>query len=124
MMKSLNNLIDILKRLKGLLEKEKLALVANHGQEVLELVQAKIKITEEIQALGIKNALEDSRVIDLIKEIDVLQETNLLLTKQALKYQEVMMESIAKNLTNKAGTYEQKGSYNKEQSINFVDQSV
>lgn len=123
-MKTINSLITILKKLIGILEEEKLALIANDGLKVAELIEKKLDITEEISQLGIKNALDDSRVIDLIEQIDELQETNLLLTKQALKYQEVMMESIAKNLSSKSGTYEQKGSYNKEQSINFVDQSV
>lgn len=123
-MKTLNGLIAILKKLVGILEEEKIALINNDGLKVAELVEAKIEIIVDIEQLGLKNALDDNRVIQLIEQIDELQETNLLLTKQALKYQEVMMESIAKNLSSKSGTYEQKGSYNKEQSINFVDQSV
>lgn len=123
-MKTLNSLIAILKKIFGILEQEKLALINNDGVKVAELVEKKIEIIEEVEQLGIKNALDDSRVIHLIEQIDELQETNLLLTKQALKYQEVMMESIAKNLSSKSGTYEQKDSYNKEQSINFIDQSV
>ncbi|MDY0235517.1 MAG: hypothetical protein RBR71_05785 [Gudongella sp.] len=123
-MKTLNSLIAILKKLLGILEDEKVALINNDGLKVAELVQIKIKITEEIEQLGIKNALDDNRVTSLIEQINEIQETNLLLTKQALRYQEVMMESIAKNLSNKSGTYQQKGSYDKEQSINFVDQSV
>jgi len=123
-MKSLNNLILILKKLLGILEDEKQALINNEGLKVAQIVEEKIEIIIEIQNLDIKDALEDKRVIDLIEKIDDLQETNLLLTKQALKYQEVMMETIAKSLSSQSGTYEQKGSYNKEQSINFVDQSV
>ena len=123
-MGTINGLIAVLKKLLGLLEEEKIALINNDGLKVAELVEAKIEIIVDIEQLGIKNALDDNRVISLIEQIDELQETNLLLTKQALKYQEVMMESIAKNLSNTSGTYEQKGSHNKEQSINFVDQSV
>lgn len=123
-MKSLNNLILILKKLLGILEDEKQALINNEGLKVAQIVEEKIEIIIEIQNLDIKDALEDKRVIDLIEKIDDLQETNLLLTKQALKYQEVMMKTIAKSLSSQSGTYEQKGSYNKEQSINFVDQSV
>lgn len=123
-MKNLNKLVSILKNLLSLLEKEKLALISNDGEKVAEIVKAKIDITEEIENLAIKNSLEDKRVISLIGQINELQETNLLLTKQALKYQEVLIESIAKNLSSKAGTYEGKGSLNIEQSINFIKETV
>lgn len=123
-MKTLNKLISILKNLVSVLEIEKLALINNDGEKILEIIETKVRITDEIQEIGPVNPMEDSRVIDLIEQINELQETNLLLTKQALKYQEVMMESIAKNLTSASRTYEQKGSYNKEQSIGLVEHTV
>ena len=123
-MKTINGLISILKKLLGILEDEKTALINNDGIKVAQLVEEKIDIILEIEQLDIENSLSDPRVIDLVDQIGELQKTNLLLTKQALKYQQVMMESIAKNLSNKSGTYQQKGSQNKEQSISFVDQSV
>lgn len=117
LMKSLKNLIDLL----GM---ERSALMSNDVDQISMLIDKK---NEQINALSVYKGLdiENSReAMDLIKEIDSMQELNLLLTQQALSYQNAILESISKNLNNFSNTYSAKGTYNNSNNISIIDQSV
>ena len=62
--------------------------------------------------------------MEIIEEIDSLQQTNMLLTKQAIAYQEMLMESIAESVKKAPSTYSKKASYSRNNNISFIDQSV
>ncbi|MDY4066040.1 MAG: flagellar motor switch protein, partial [Ligilactobacillus agilis] len=74
-----------LSQFKRLLVKEKQALIKNENQKVADLLPQKEKYLPSLQnyagPLGEQTKL-------LLKEIKELQETNLLLTKQALSFGE------------------------------------
>lgn len=123
-MLKIDNLIKELKGLTGILYEEKEALLNNNGHEVAEIVEKKKEYIERLEGFKGLDIEGDERVMTLVDQINQLQETNLLLTKQALSYQEVLIESIAKNINNAHSTYSQKGGFNKPSSINLVDQSV
>lgn len=123
-MATIQELLTHLREIVKLLYDEKEALLNNDGHLVAELVEKKTEYIEKLaEYKGIEIA-SNEKLMSLIKEIDSLQETNLLLTKQALSYQEVLLESIAKNIQALANTYSPKGSYSNSNSINLVDQSV
>lgn len=123
-MDRMQGLIKNLKELIGVLYDEKEALINNNGHKVGEIVEKKKEALERIIEFQGLNIASNEQAMWLIKEINSLQETNLLLTKQALSYQEVLLESIAKNITSLTNTYSPKGNYSSSNSINFVDQSV
>lgn len=123
-MLKIENLIKELKALTGILYEEKEALLNNMGHEVAEIVEKKKEYIERLAEFKGLDIESDDRAMTLISQINQLQETNLLLTKQALSYQEVLIESIAKNINSTHSTYSQKGGFNKPSSINLVDQSV
>lgn len=93
-----------LSQFKRLLVKEKQALIKNENQKVADLLPQKEKYLPSLQnyagPLGEQTKL-------LLKEIKELQETNLLLTKQALSFGENLMKSIRTNLkSDQANVYQ------------------
>lgn len=123
-MLKIDNLIKELKALIGILQEEKEALLNNKGHEVALLVEKKKEYIERLAEFKGLDIESNQRAMNLISQINQLQETNLLLTKQALSYQDVLIESIAKNINATHSTYSQKGGFNKPSSANLVDQSV
>jgi hypothetical protein len=121
------NEMDLIKNLKELIKilyDEKEALLNSDGHKVAEIVEGKKQYIEKLASYkGIKIE-ENSKILNLVEEINSLQEINLLLTKQALSYQEVLLDSIARNVQALTHTYSNKGNYDSSNSINLIDQSV
>src|SRR5699024_416700 len=99
-----------LKNLIKLLKEEKEALLKNDGEKISELVETKNKYIEKLAEFKGLDMENNEEIIALVAEIDSLQEVNLLMTRQALSYQNVMLESIAKNVQ-ATNTYSSKGNY-------------
>ena len=123
-MATITDLTQVLKSLKNLLYDEKEALLKNDGHKIAEIVELKSDLIEELKKLNGIDVSSSESVLELVKEIDSIQETNLLLTKQAIGYQEMLIESIAKNVNNLSNTYSPKGGYQAENKVNFIDQSI
>lgn len=121
---------ELIKKLKALikvLEEEKEALIKNDGEKIVHLVKVKSEYTDaliEFKGLDIAN---DETAMKLIGKINDLQEINMLLTKQALAYQNAILESISKNINHinkSSNTYSSKGNYESKNNINLIDQSI
>ena len=123
-MATITELTQVLKSLKNLLYDEKEALLKNDGYKVAEIVELKSQLIEDLKNFKDIDASSSENVLKLVEEIDSIQETNLLLTQQAIGYQEMLIESIAKNVKNLSNTYSSKGGYNTDSNVNFVDQSI
>lgn len=124
-MSTLKDLKKLLKELLALLIEEKIALIRNDGPLVASLVERKIEIVSSLEEMKKEAPGTDEETLRLGEEIKELQETNLLLTKQALKFQENLIESIAANINKAADTYSQKGEYRKQtQDVNLIDHKV
>ena len=117
-------LISDLKGLLRTLYEEKEALLDSDGHKVADIVEIKNDYIEKLakyKGLDIEN---NKKAMEIIEEINSLQEVNLLLTKQALSYQEVLLESISKNIKSASNTYSAKGNYESENKVSLIDQSV
>lgn len=123
-MPSIQELYNNLNSIFKLLEEEKVALLHNDGVKVAELVEFKNDYIEKLSKFKGLDIESNEKIMDLIKEINSIQEVNLLLTKQALSFQDVLLESISKNVQNMSNTYSSKGDYETNNSINLIDQSV
>ena len=121
---SRKDLRNHLKDLCQLLKEEKQALMKSEGQKVQAIVEKKADLVGKLESLEVKISKDDWEIISLKKEIDSLQELNLLLTKQALSYQRSLLESIAVNVKKVSNTYSKRGEYGKSESINLVNQRV
>lgn len=121
--------INIEKTLKGLvvlLKREKECLIKNDVDNLSKIIEDKNNILVVLESYKDKDErIDNNRQIEkLLKEIDSLQESNLLLTRQALSFQNTLLETIANNIEKTSKTYSQKGEYEKVSNINIVDQSV
>ena len=123
-MSTVLELCNHLKKIIKLLNEEKEALIHNDGNKIIELVELKNKHIEKLSQFSGLDILENEKSINLIKEINSLQEVNLLLTQQALSYQDVLMESISKNVQNSSNTYSAKGGYEGKSDVNLINKKV
>lgn len=112
-----------LRALLRILSNEKKALINNDADKIVQLVEKKTQFIEKLDKYKNLDIAANEEAMKLIKEVNEIQELNLLLTKQAYSYNEVLMDSIAKNI-NKNNTYSPYGSSNKSNNVNFIDQSV
>lgn len=108
----------------NLLKEEKDALMKTQGDRIQNIVEKKEGLLEKIQEYKGEISKEDRDIIAIKQEIDSLQELNLLLTKQALSYQQNLLQSIAANVKKVSNTYSKKGEYGKSDSINLVNERV
>lgn len=105
-----------------LLKSEKQILIENDGDALIDIVEKKNLYINDLEKFkGID--LEDEKIMNLIGEIDSLQELNLLLTRQALSFQDNLLESFSKASKN-SNTYSNIGNYDKSNSINIIEKEV
>lgn len=121
----MNALLDTLYELKILLEDEKKALIKNDGSTVQNIVLEKESIVKRLSNFENVDPSNDEKINELVKEIRELQETNLLLTKQALSFQVGMLDLILENAesNSNSNTYSEKGTYYKNKGASFIDKS-
>lgn len=116
------SILDILKALKEILVEEKEALIKNEGNAIQEIVSKKEAIIEELKNAEIENSnKEETR--QLVGEIQELQETNAMLTQQAMNYTSVFLSAFQKE-AQKNTTYSKEGSYEKTKNSSILDQSL
>lgn len=123
-MSTVQELCNHLKKTIKLLNEEKQALINSEANTIIELVESKNKLIEKLSQFSGLDIVENEKVISLIQEINSLQEVNLLLTKQSLSYQEVLLESISQNVQNNSNTYSAKGNYESPNDINLINKKV
>ena len=129
-MTQFKDLCNHLNSLLKLLEEEEEALIHNDVSKISELVEKKNEYVEVLSQYSlsqndvIPTAEEKSQLVKLVEEINSVQETNLLLTKQSLSYQNSLLEAISKNIQNTSNTYSAKGDYQKSNNIGLIDQEV
>ncbi|MFH5834873.1 hypothetical protein ACHAL6_02195 [Proteiniclasticum sp. C24MP] len=123
-MNETGKLQSILRELVHLLEMEKEVLIKSDAASLLKIIEKKNLVMKAVEEEKVKGVIADEEVRTLGKRIERLQETNLLLTKQALTYQEEILKALAKSNTSRFSTYSAKGSYSSEKEVRLVDQSV
>lgn len=118
---------ELLKHLKSmiqLLKEEKQALIHNDGEKVSNIVTAKNECLNQLAKFKDINIEENKEIKELVEEIHVLQDLNLLLTKQALAYQNSILDSISKNMNSRSNTYSAKGNYESKNKASLIDKSL
>ena len=115
--------LETLLKFKKVLIDEKEALIKNDSAKVKALVEQKKLFLDSLPTL-ITEGLTKADLIEVVEDIKNLQETNLTLAKQALQYQETMMEAITKGVNKGGSTYSKQGDYSATQQANLIDQSL
>ncbi|MGN9164769.1 hypothetical protein ACTNDY_05720 [Tissierellaceae bacterium HCP3S3_D8] len=118
---------ELLKELKGiikLLDEEKKALTQDDGKRIVKIVATKNEYIDRLSRFKGIDVENDEEAMKLIEEINSKQELNLLLTKQALSFQNSVLESISKNANKLANTYSARGNMENNNRVNLIDQSI
>lgn len=111
------------KNFKTILETEKEALIQNDGKKVEELLSLKEDFIRELEEYDLNEIdREDAELISLTAEIKDLQETNLLLTEQAMSYNDQFISAFQKE-AQKSVTYSDKNKKDDGQS-SILNQSL
>lgn len=122
-MKASQNSLALLKEFSGILHREKEALLKNDGATIEALVQEKQRFLEILPTVDFADS-DRAEIERNVKAIQQLQETNLLLTKQALSYQETIMDALAQGAKKSSATYSKKGQYQAVERANLIDHSL
>lgn len=117
------NALDTLVQFKKLLIDEKQALIQNDSAKVKALIEQKQEFLEVLPTLRTEG-LKKEELTEVVEDIKNLQQTNVTLTEQALKYQETIMEAITKGVKKDGSTYSKQGDYSTVQQANLIDQSL
>ena len=117
-------ILPLLRELVSVLKVEKEVLIKNESGKLMDLVEKKKDLLALINEYSVLDLMVTEELKSLISQMQGLQETNLLLTKQGLSFQENIMKALAKNNTSKYSTYSSKGSYQAQKEVKLVDQSV
>ncbi len=123
-MNDTRKLVAALKELVKILGEEKNVLIKSDANTLEKIVIKKNELIAKIDSEKKSGVVADEEVRALGTEIQRLQETNLLLTKQSLAYQEEILKALAKNNTSKFSTYSKQGNMNSQKEVTLVDQSV
>lgn len=123
-MASVQELNNHLKQIITLLNEEKQALLQNEGDKIFKIIESKNILIEGLSQFSGLDIVENEKLINLIQEINSLQEVNLLLTKQAISYQDMLLESISQNIQSNSNTYSAKGSYEATNDMNLINKKV
>ena len=122
--KDLCNLLEVLEVIYDLLEKEKDALIHNDVDKISEIVEKKLIQIEKLEGFEGVDINNNKEVDNLVEEINSLQELNMMMTRQALSYQNVLLENISKSMYNLTNTYSSQGKYESTNNVSIIDQSV
>lgn len=115
---------SVLKDMVRVLGKEKQVLIKNDAMALTDIVEKKNDLIRKIESFRDMDFSGNQEIRKLVAEIDTLQETNMLLTRQALSYHDVILKSLSKNNTSKYNTYSSKGQMGSQKEVSIVDQSV
>ena len=85
-----------------LLQKEKTCLIKNQAEKLPELVEKK---TAFVPVFSMYEGTLSAAIKELIRQIQVQQAENLLLTEQAISFQTVLMDAVKENIKTPANTY-------------------
>ena len=106
-----------------LLETEKEALMKNDGSAIITIVKEKEVFVEAFPTMDFKN-VDQKEVTRLVGDIRQLQETNLLLTKQSLRFHETVMEALSQGAQKNGKTYSKQGQKTGLDQANLLNQSL
>lgn len=110
-----------LKKLLRLLKKEKKALIHLDGNLVERIVKEKEQLLDPLSLSSEVPSLEDKKLILHIKE---LQNDNLLLTRQAIAFNDHFLSAVGEQVKQQNTTYSNKGNLRNQEDIGFINHSM
>ncbi|MGX7327778.1 hypothetical protein [Enterococcus bulliens] len=113
-------MIRVLHQFYRLLQKENRALIRDEGAKLEAIVQQKELYVERLAYSG--NVTTEIK--EWIQKIQFLQEENLLLTQQAISYQQAFMDAIQHELKKERAAYQRTAYTKTAGSAAIIDQRI
>lgn len=104
-----------------LLQKENQALIKDEGERLLSIVGEKETMVSVFETY---DGPVQGKLRDFLVDIKALQEENLLLTNQALSYQQMFMETIQQQLKKQTPVYTDKNHPYQSASATIINQDM
>ncbi|AQP54590.1 hypothetical protein CBF34_01025 [Vagococcus penaei] len=111
--------IYYLKKLVTILKKEKKYLLNNTSEKVIDCVAQKEELAEIIQTF---THVESEQARELIRQIKELQDINLMLTKQAISYNNVFLSAVVKGAKKASSTYAPNGEMAVQTDVRLIEE--
>lgn len=121
-MNKTEQVLNDLDQLKAVLLKEKTILIENDGAKLQEIIQEKEGLMVSLSAFSAED-VEMEKLSVLLREITQLQEINVMLTEQSMRYAETMLKHI-KHAAKQNNTYSKKGLFDQTKKSALLDQSL
>lgn len=115
-------LLDTLNELKDILLEEKEVLINNESKKLQNIVSKKEAIIGQLETVE-TDTVDKEELQVLVDEIQRLQETNAMLTQQAMNYVDVFLSAFQKE-AQKNSTYSKEGSFKQTENSSILDQSL
>lgn len=115
---------ELLYGLKELLQCERVSLIDHDVETLASLIEKKQAFAQELENRKGKTFQDDEKILDLVKEIRILQETNMMLTKQAMGFQNVVFRALGESKNSKYKTYDAIGKISVKNGASIIDHSV
>ncbi|HCM88632.1 MULTISPECIES: hypothetical protein [Vagococcus] len=110
-----------LKQLIRVLKKEKKALLESDGIQIEKIVKQKELIVDSLSSIkGVPNESEKG----LLREVKELQDNNLLLTKQAMAFNDNFIKAVGEIAQKTNATYSNKGNLKNQVDVGFINHSM
>jgi flagellar biosynthesis/type III secretory pathway chaperone len=123
-MSEYKKMAGVLKKLIVVLGEEKQILIQNDASALTAVIEKKNILIDKIEEFKGQSFSGDEEIRKMGSQIKELQETNMLLTKQAISFQNKFLMIIAKYKTPQYSTYSSKGDLCGNRGIKIVDQKV
>ncbi len=120
-MEANKQLLSTLKQLLRLLKKENNALVKNDGTQIEKIVSQKEELVEKIGDVNRPLSEAEKKIAIEIKQ---LQDDNLLLTRQAMSFNNNFLKLVGESAQKNNATYSKKGSLSVQDDVNFINHSI
>lgn len=120
-METNKQLMSSLKQLLKLLKKEKKALIKNDGIQIEKLVKQKEQL---VAPLNNYKGVPSTEEKELIREIKQVQNDNLLLTKQAIAFNDRFLSAVGSGMKKANSTYSSSGRLSSQEDLGFINHSM
>lgn len=109
-----------LKQFISILKKEQKALIQNKNEKIEAIVKQKEEFVAVFESF---EPVDSPEIKQLILEIKELQTTNLMLTEQAIQYNDAFLSAVVKESKKTQSTYSADGKYTQQKDVSFIEQS-
>lgn len=111
----------LLKQLLRLLKKERKALIKNDGISLEKIVRQKEQLITPLHTI---KEIPNEEETKLLKEIKQIQNDNLLLTKQAIAFNDHFLSAVGAGMKKQISTYSNNGNLKTQEDIGFINHSM